>query len=63
MRALFENRTVLPGISLALQLAAFPLVSFGTTSGPPTLWWVGLAALGLGGAVPPVVRVLPVEEE
>lgn len=43
-------------LAMLLMLAAFPLISFGTTSGPPLLWWLGLAALGVGGAIPPVRR-------
>jgi hypothetical protein len=43
-------------ISLVLLLLAFPLISIGTTTGPALLWWLGLAALGIGAAIPPVRR-------
>lgn len=43
-------------ISLVLLLAAFPLISHGATSGPPALWWLGLAALAIGGLLPPLRR-------
>lgn len=45
-------------ISLLLLLAAFPLISIGTTQGPPWLWWLGLACLGVGGLIPPVRRFI-----
>ncbi len=45
-------------ISLILLLIAFPLISIGTTSGPPMLWWLGLASLVIGGILPPLRRVL-----
>ena len=44
-------------ISLVLLLIAFPLISIGTTSGPTMLWWLGLAALVIGGILPPLRRV------
>lgn len=50
------SRLAALSISLLLLLAAFPLISIGTTSGPPILWWFGLAALGLGGLIPPLRR-------
>ena len=43
-------------ISLVLLLIAFPLISMGTTTGPDVLWWLGLAALALGGVLPPLRR-------
>ena len=43
-------------ISLVLLLVAFPLISIGTTTGPPVLWWLGLVALALGGLIPPLRR-------
>jgi hypothetical protein len=45
-------------LSMALMLAAFPLVSIGTTQGSPFVWWLGLLALGVGGLIPPVWRFL-----
>lgn len=53
------NRAVTLGLSLVFLLAAFPLISIGTTSGPPFLWWAGLAALTIGGILPPLRRVFP----
>lgn len=50
------NRLAALSLSLVLLLAAFPLISIGTASGPPLLWWLGLAALGIGGLIPPVRR-------
>lgn len=50
------SRLAALSVSLVLLLAAFPLISIGTTSGPPLLWWLGLAALGIGGLIPPVRR-------
>lgn len=44
--------------SLVLFFVAFPLISFGTTTGSPILWWLGLAALGVGGLIPPARRFL-----
>lgn len=45
-------------ISLLLFLIALPLISIGTTRGPPILWWLGLIALGVGGLIPPAQRFL-----
>ena len=57
MIALLKNRLAYPGTSLVLLVCALPLISIGTTSGPPVLWWIGLAALCVGGLIPPVQRV------
>jgi hypothetical protein len=52
------------GIAFALLLAAFPLISFGTTGDNDTLWWIGLGTLVLGALIAPVSRyVLPDEED
>lgn len=50
------SRVAALSISLALLLAAFPLISIGATTGPAAVWWLGLAALALGGLIPPVRR-------
>lgn len=50
-------------LSLVLMLAAFPLISIGTTTGPSLVWWLGLASLTLGALIPPVLRYVPREEE
>ena len=52
------------GAAFLLLLAAFPLISFGTTGGNDTLWWAGLALLAVGALIPPVARyAIPDEEE
>ena len=43
-------------LSMALLLVAFPLISIGTTHGPPICWWMGLLALVAGGVIPPAQR-------
>lgn len=50
-------------ISLVLMLIAFPLISLGTTGDQPALWWAGLAALGAGALIPPVLRFAPIKEK
>lgn len=49
-------------ISLGLMLGAFPLISLGTTTGQPDLWLLGIASLGLGALIPPVLRYVPLDE-
>lgn len=56
--ALFKNRLAYLSTSFLLFLAACPLISVGTTSGPRVLWWIGLVALCVGGLIPPVQRLL-----
>lgn len=58
MIALFKNRLAYLSISFVLLIAAFPLISIGQTSGPNLLWWIGLLALGCGGLIPPLQRLL-----
>lgn len=58
MIALFKNRLAYLSVSLVLLVAAFPLISIGTTTGPRPLWWLGLFALGCGGLIPPLQRLL-----
>ncbi len=53
----------LRNVSLVLMLAAFPLISLGTTAGPTLLAWLGLVSLALGALIPPVLRFIPVKEE
>ena len=58
MSALFKNPLAYLSTSFALFLVALPLVSIGTTGGPRILLWLGLAALCVGGLIPPVQRLL-----
>ena len=57
------SRFAARNISLLLMLAAFPLISIGTTSDRPLLWWIGLASLTVGALLPPVMRYLPEEKK
>ncbi len=58
MLALFKNRVAYLGTSFVLFMIALPLVSFATTGGPRILLWIGLAAMCVGGLIPPVQRIL-----
>ena len=58
MVALLKNPIVYLSTSFALFLIALPLVSIGATSGPRLFLWMGLAALGIGGLIPPLQRLL-----
>lgn len=44
--------------SLLLMLAAFPLLSIGSTDGPAWLMWLGLILLALGGIIPLLRRFM-----
>lgn len=57
------SRFAARNLSLVLMLAAFPLISIGTTGGRPVLWWIGLASLAVGALIPPVMRYLPEEKK
>ena len=49
----------LAALSLSMVLlAAFPLISYGTTQGASVLWQLGLVALVVGGVIPPARRFL-----
>ena len=50
-------------LSLVLMLVAFPLISVGTTGGRAIVWWLGLASLGIGALIPPVMRFVPPEDD
>lgn len=52
------SRLAALSLSMLLLLAAFPLISIGTTQGPSLLWWLGVGALVLGGLIPPAARFL-----
>lgn len=58
MQKLFKNPVVYLSTSFVLLIISYPLISFGTTHGPDFLWWLGLAALVLGAAIPPAQRLL-----
>ena len=45
-------------VSMLLLLAAFPLISYGSTHGQAWLWQTGLVALVVGGVIPPAGRFL-----
>lgn len=45
-------------LSLVLLLAAFPLISIGTTQDLILVWWLGVVALVAGGAIPPLGRIV-----
>jgi uncharacterized membrane protein len=50
------NKLAVQSIALVLLVAAFPLVSWGTTGGNNALWWLGIAALVIGGLLPVLTR-------
>ena len=58
MADLLKNPLAYLGTSFALFLVALPLISVGSTGGPSALLWVGLAALVIGGIIPPVQRLV-----
>ena len=45
-------------LALLLLFAAFPIISFGTTSGSGVVWWIGLLSLVLGGVLPILTRYM-----
>ncbi len=50
-------------IAFVLLLIPYPLISFGTVGDVDALWWLGLAALVVGGLIPPVTRYLFDEDD
>ncbi|HEY0872863.1 MAG TPA: hypothetical protein VGD94_05275 [Vicinamibacterales bacterium] len=56
------SRLAVLSLSMVLLLAAFPLISLGTTRDSPLLWWLGLIALAVGGLIPPARRFLAARE-
>jgi hypothetical protein len=50
------RKTPVLGLAFVLLLAAFPLISAGTTGERDALWWAGLALLAAGALIPPVTR-------
>lgn len=58
MVALFKNPLAYLSLSFVLFLISLPLISIGTTGGSRMLLWIGLAALCVGGLIPPTQRLL-----
>lgn len=56
------SRLAALSLSLVLLLVAFPMISLGSTLGPPLLWWLGLLALVVGGLIPPAARFLAADQ-
>ena len=56
------SRFAAKNLSLLLMLAAFPLISVGSTGDQAIVWWLGLASLVIGALIPPIMRYLPEEE-
>jgi len=52
------NKNTLLIIAFVLLLIPYPLISFGTVGDVDALWWLGLAALVVGGLIPPITRYL-----
>jgi len=57
------SRFAVRNVSLLLMLAAFPLISIGTTGDQALVWWLGLASLAFGALIPPAMRYLPEEKK
>jgi hypothetical protein len=51
------------GVALVLLLVPFVLISIGTTTDNPAVWWAGLAMLVIGALIPPATRFIFSEEE
>lgn len=45
-------------LALVLLLAAFPITSWGTTSGSYLVWWIGFLSLVAGGVLPVWTRYM-----
>jgi hypothetical protein len=45
-------------LALLLLFAAFPITSWGTTSGNRWAWWIGLLGLVVGGLLPVITRYM-----
>jgi hypothetical protein len=50
------SRNALLGLSFVLLLIVYPLTALGTDGMSPVLWWAGIAALAVGGLIPPVLH-------
>ncbi|HSK93504.1 MAG TPA: hypothetical protein VLA76_05545 [Candidatus Angelobacter sp.] len=51
------------GVAFVLFLVALPLISFGSTGGNDSLWWIGLGLLVVAGVLPPITRFVPLADE
>lgn len=58
----FDETTVLL-VTFVVLLVPFPLISYGTTEGVESLWWLGIALLIVGGIIPPISRYAFGDEE
>jgi hypothetical protein len=56
--ALLKNPMAYLSTSFVLFMIAPLLISLGTTGGPRSLLWLGLAAIGIAGLIPPVQRLI-----
>ena len=45
-------------LALVLLLVAFPITSWGTTTGNYLVWWIGFTSLVVGGLVPVMTRYM-----
>lgn len=50
------KKLVIQGVVLVLMLSALPLTSIGSTSGLLWVSIIGLAAMGVAGITPPILR-------
>lgn len=53
-----KNRIAYLSTSFCLFVAAMPLISIGTTTGPAIVWHAGFICLILGALIPPGQRLL-----
>jgi hypothetical protein len=45
-------------LALLLLFAAFPITSWGTTTGNHVVWWIGFISLIAGGLLPIITRYM-----
>ena len=50
------DETIVLLIAFFVLLVPFPLISIGTTEDVPSLWWLGVALIVVGGSIPPIAR-------
>ena len=56
------NRLI-TGIAFVVALLAFPIISVGTETDTPALWWMGLVLLLVALLVPVVLRFVGLPDE